>query len=173
MGFQKKVELTTAIGTPGLEVNPGQAVYTAFNYVSDGTVQAGTFAFAGTVTGNGEKFGVASFKTASGGALLGFVERNLTSALTPLEDGSNVYSAGIGLNIAKRGQFYAVASAAATAGQAVLCDPTTGAVTYGTAGATNDTGWTVVLPQGVTTVAKGDLVIYENLGVSVTPAASA
>lgn len=171
MGFQKTVELQTAIGTPGLEVNPGQAVYTAFNYVSDGTVQAGTFAFAGTAaSGTGEAFGIASIKTASSGALLGFVERNLVSALMPDDEGNNVYTAGVGLSIAKRGQYYAIATGSATAGQAVLCDPTTGNVTYGTAGTTNDTGWRVVLPQGITTVSEGDIVIYENLGVDVPSA---
>ena len=167
MGFQKKVGLQTAIGTPGLEVAPGQAVYTAFNYVSDGTVQAGTFAFEGDAAqGTGEAFGIATY-TKSSGRLLGFVERNLVGTLTQLEDGSEVYPVGTGLAIAKRGQYYAIASGSASAGQSVLCDPATGKVTYGEAGTTNDTGWTVVLPQGVTTVGEGDLVIYENLGLAV------
>ena len=30
MGFQKTINLDPAIGMPGAEVNPGQAVYTAF-----------------------------------------------------------------------------------------------------------------------------------------------
>ena len=38
MGFQKSVASMPAIGLPGTEVNPGQATYTAFNYLSDGTV---------------------------------------------------------------------------------------------------------------------------------------
>ena len=46
MGFQKVVNTDPAIATPGLEVNPGQAVYTAFNYISDGTVESGGFPFA-------------------------------------------------------------------------------------------------------------------------------
>ncbi len=46
MGFQAAVKTDPAIGIPGQEVNPRQAVYTAFNYVSDGTVPAGGFAFA-------------------------------------------------------------------------------------------------------------------------------
>lgn len=170
MGFQKKVGLQNAIGTPGLEVVPGQAVYTAFNYISDGTVQAGTFAFEGEpAKGTGEAFGIATFKKSSG-KLLGFVERNLTGVLALNEEGSEIYPEGIGLTIAKRGQFYALATGSATAGQSVLCDPATGAVTYGAAGAANDTGFIVVLPQGVKTVAKDDIVIYENLGLGVKTA---
>ena len=164
MGFQKIVNLQTAVGVPGLEVNPDQAIYTAYNYVSDGTVAAGGFAFEGSLTGDGEGFGVATAGGSGVTKLLGFVERNLIGALSATDEGTNVYAKGEGLSIAKRGQYYAEATGAATAGQAVLCDPATGAVTYGTAGADNDTGWRVVLPQGVTTVASGDLVIYENLG---------
>ena len=40
-GFQKSVKLYPAVGVPGQEVNPGQAIYTAENYISDGTLAAG------------------------------------------------------------------------------------------------------------------------------------
>ena len=39
-GFQKSVKLYPAVGVPGQEVNPGQAIYTAENYISDGTLAA-------------------------------------------------------------------------------------------------------------------------------------
>lgn len=174
MGFQKTINLDPAIGMPGAEVNPGQAVYTAFNFVSDGTVRAGTFAFAKTLDSNGypiTKMNQASATSDSGAKVLGFVERNLIGNLiSPLVEASDVYSAGLGLPIAIRGQFYAIASGAAQAGQSVLCDPATGEVTYGAAGAANDTGWVVRFPRGVSEVAEGDLVIYENFGVSVAAA---
>lgn len=174
MGFQKTINLDPAIGMPGAEVNPGQAVYTAFNFVSDGTVRAGTFAFAKTLDSNGDpitKMNQASATSDSGAKVLGFVERNLIGNLiSPLVEASDVYSAGLGLPIAIRGQFYAIASGAAQAGQSVLCDPATGNVTYGAAGAANDTGWVVKFPRGVSEVAEGDLVIYENFGVSVAAA---
>lgn len=174
MGFQKTINLDPAIGMPGAEVNPGQAVYTAFNFVSDGTVRAGTFAFAKTLDSNGypiTKMNQASATSNSGAKVLGFVERNLIGNLiSPLVEASDVYSAGLGLPIAIRGQFYANASGAAQAGQSVLCDPATGNVTYGAAGAANDTGWVVKFPRGVSEVAEGDLVIYENFGVSVAAA---
>ena len=174
MGFQKTINLDPAIGMPGAEVNPGQAVYTAFNFVSDGTVRAGTFAFAKTLDSNGDpitKMNQASATSETGAKVLGFVERNLIGNLiSPLVEASDVYSAGLGLPIAIRGQFYAIASGAAQAGQSVLCDPATGEVTYGAAGAANDTGWVVKFPRGVSEVAEGDLVIYENFGVSVAAA---
>lgn len=174
MGFQKTINLDPAIGMPGAEVNPGQAVYTAFNFVSDGTVRAGTFAFAKTLDSNGypiTKMNQASATSNSGAKVLGFVERNLIGNLiSPLVEASDVYSAGLGLPIAIRGQFYANASGTAQAGQSVLCDPATGNVTYGAAGAANDTGWVVRFPRGVSEVAEGDLVIYENFGVSVAAA---
>ena len=173
MAFQKVVNVDPAIATPGLEVNPGQAVYTAFNYVSDGTVEAGGFAFAVELDeGGANAMNAASKKGSAGDKVLGFVERNLIGALNPLVEATNIYPLGQGLPIAIRGQFYAIATGAATEGQSVLCDPTTGAVTYGTAGATNDTGWVVRLPRGVDEVASGDIVIYENFGVSIASAAA-
>lgn len=174
MGFQKSVASMPAIGLPGTEVNPGQATYTAFNYLSDGTVFAGGFAFAKDVEKNGPVgFNAASATGKAGARVLGFVERNLISTLpNPLVEASNTYQAGLGLNIAVRGQFYAVAAGAATEGQAVLCDPATGEVTYGDAGAATDTGWKVRMPQGVIDAVEGDIVIYENFGVSIAASAA-
>lgn len=174
MGFQKSVASMPAIGLPGTEVNPGQATYTAFNYLSDGTVFAGGFAFAKDVEENGPVgFNAASATGKADARVLGFVERNLISTLpNPLVEASNTYQAGLGLNIAVRGQFYAVAAGAATEGQSVLCDPATGEVTYGDAGAATDTGWKVRMPQGVIDAVEGDIVIYENFGVSIAASAA-
>jgi hypothetical protein len=44
--LQKSVGLYPAIGIPGQQVAFNQAVYTPQNYLSDGTVQCGGFAFA-------------------------------------------------------------------------------------------------------------------------------
>lgn len=175
MGFQAVVSTDPAIGIAGQEVNPGQAVYTAFNYVSDGTVQAGTFAYAVAVTGTTPtEQNTISLKGSAGAIPVGFVERDVIATIPSLTaDSTQIYPLGSTPPVAIRGQFYATATAAATEGQSVLCDPTTGAITYGDAGSTNDTGWTVVLPRGVKTVAKGDLVIYQNFGVNVTPAGEA
>ena len=74
------------------------------------------------------------------------------------------YAQGTGASIALRGQFYASASGAVTEGQSVLVNPATGAVTYGNAGADNDTGWIVILPAGLASAAEGDVVIYQRIG---------
>ena len=176
MGFQKVVNVDPAIATPGLEVNPGQAVYTAFNFVSDGTVEAGGFAFSVALEedeAGATAMNAASKKGSAGAKVLGFVERNMSGTiLNALGTATNVYPVGAGVPIAIRGQFYAFAAAAATDGQSVLCDPTTGAITYGQAGAANGTGWVVRLPRGVYEVAEGDVVIYENFGLTVAAAAA-
>lgn len=175
MGFQAVVNTDPAIGLPGQEVNPRQAVYTAFNYVSDGTVQAGAFAYAVALKGDTPtEQNVISAKGAAGAKPLGFVERDVIGTIPSLlAEATQVYPAGVCPPVAVRGQFYAIATGAATAGQSVLCDPETGAITYGTAGAANDTGWIVVLPQGVSSVANGDVVIYQNYGIDVSAAAAA
>ncbi|MDY6322528.1 MAG: hypothetical protein SPL30_06440 [Succinivibrio sp.] len=162
MGFQTSVKTYPAIGAPGQQVVPGQAVYTAENYVSDGTLKAGAFAFEKAVTGTN------AFRTAAAtgtGTPIGFVERNLTASITnPLSEATQVYNSGIGAPIALRGQFYAIATGTATEGQHVLCDPATGAVTYGDTAAANDTGWIVKIPAGAASAAEGDTVIYERIG---------
>lgn len=175
MGFQAVVKTDPAVGIAGQEVNPKQAVYTAFNYVSDGTVQAGTFCFATALKGNvtGET-NVVSLKGTPGAKPVGFVERDVIATIPTLTaDASQVYPQGVCPPIAIRGQFYAVATGTVTEGQSVLCDPVTGAITYGAAGTTNDTGWRVVFPRGVKSVAKDDVVIYQNFGVTVATGAMA
>lgn len=173
MGFQAVVNTDPAIGIPGQEVNPHQAVYTAFNYVSDGTLQAGGFAFAVAITGDTPtEQNVASSKASAGAKVLGFVERDQVVSIPNVADEATaIYPEGTTPPIAIRGQFYAKATGSVTEGQSVLCDPTSGAITYGTAGSTNDTGWIVVFPRGVKTVGNGDLVIYQNFGVSVSATA--
>lgn len=165
MGFQTSVNLMPARGLPGVEVNVGQAIYTAQNYVSDGTAEAGTFAFAPALAAQQDE-GIAVGKAGKTGTrLLGFVERNQSSVFTTVTtEATNVYLEGIGLNIAIRGQFYMNAPANATNGQAVLCDPATGAITFGNVGATNDTGWVVVIPEGMANAVSGDLIIIQNFG---------
>ena len=163
MAMQTKVGLYPVTGFPGQEVNPGSAIYTAENYISDGTLTAGAFAFTSAGTGTGT---AAAFKAAgkTGTALIGFVERTVTGAiLSPLDEAEGAYAQGTGASIALRGQFYASASGAVTEGQSVLVNPATGAVTYGNAGADNDTGWIVHLPNGLATAAEGDIVIYERV----------
>ena len=46
MGLQKTVNNSPAIGLNGQPVVLGQSVYTTMNFMSDGNVKAGAFAFA-------------------------------------------------------------------------------------------------------------------------------
>lgn len=167
--LQKSVGLYPAIGIPGQQVAFNQAVYTPQNYLSDGTVQCGSFAFAvaASTTGTAVKFPIASLKGSAGAKPIGFVERTFTASIELGTDTPDIYPKGAELTIAVRGDYYIVAPAAATIGQAVLCDPTTGAITFGAAGAANDTGWTVQ-----TAGAKGDTIIISNHGLGYQPAAS-
>ena len=167
--LQKSVGLYPAIGIPGQQVAFNQAVYTPQNYLSDGTVQCGGFAFAvaASTTGTAVKFPIASLKGSAGAKPIGFVERTFTASIELGTDTPDIYPKGAELTIAVRGDYYIVAPAAATIGQAVLCDPTTGAITFGAAGAANDTGWTVQ-----TVGAKGDTIIISNHGLGYQPAAS-
>ena len=66
--LQKSVGLYPAIGIPGQQVAFNQAVYTPQNYLSDGTVQCGGFAFAvaASTTGTAVKFPIASLTGSAG-----------------------------------------------------------------------------------------------------------
>lgn len=146
--MQKTVNLYPSVGLPGQEVAAHTAVYTPLNYLSDGTAAAGKFVFEGT----SDTFPVASAK---GTTLVGLVERTFTAAVPCGVDGSEAYPNGAELTIAVRGDFYVEAAGEATVGQAVLCNPADGVVSYGTVGSENDTGWVVVTAAK----AQGDIII--------------
>lgn len=146
--MQKTVNLYPSVGLPGQEVAAHTAVYTPLNYLSDGTAAAGKFVFEGT----SDKKGVAFAK---GTTLVGLVERTFTAAVPCGVDGSEAYPNGAELTIAVRGDFYVEAAGEATVGQAVLCNPADGVVSYGTVGSENDTGWVVVTAAK----AQGDIII--------------
>lgn len=163
--MQKTVNLYPAVGVPGQEVAAYTAVYTPQNYVSDGTAAAGSFVFVKT---NSDEGGGVVYPLASAtgtGTVLGLVERTFTGALSYDETGTLVYPQGANLTIAIRGDYYVAASGAATVGQAVLCNPSDGTITYGTPGTTNDTGWVVVTPASD----AGDIIIISNRGIGITP----
>lgn len=164
MALQKSVGLVQALGIAGQEVTVNQAVYLAYNPLSDGTVKAGAFAFKGTASGNGEVFGNASL---TGTELLGFVERVVDASIpNVLDPVTQVYPAGAEVTVAIRGQFYAVApSAIASDGLKVFVDGTTGAITVASqpesGSSAIDTGWVCRIPNGGTSASSGDTVIFE------------
>lgn len=162
--FQRRVG-APARGLPGMNVNPSALVTTAFNYLSDGNLEPGGFAFEAAPTGQDVCF---AYKAKEGGYLLGMVVRSNTGQFNlPEVSSSGTYHMGASVTIAVRGQIEAVVPAGQTPTfkQAVLCDPATGAVTYGKAGDPNDTGWDVRFFPGQSSAQAGDLVIYENWGL--------
>ena len=70
------------------------------------------------------------------------------------------YTEGATIDILVSGAIYAVVPEGQTpsSGQAVLCDPDTGEVTYGKTGDPNDTGWKVLSCDP-----GNGLVVYEKL----------
>lgn len=165
--FQTVVNVMPAVGMPGQQISTDGA-FTPFNYLSDGTVTAGAFAFADPAEAADGMAQLAHATVAANGRLLGFVARVHSGVMeVPFVSSSNVYAEGQSITIAIRGQFYMSVpeDSSATEGQSVLCDPKTGKVTFGKAGDANDTGWIVHLLPGTSAAAEGDLVIIEHFGV--------
>lgn len=162
--FQTKVS-APARGAPGQLINPDSLVTTALNYISDGSLEPGGFAFAEAPVADRDMS--YAYKSKSGGQLLGIVVRTDTGAFDlPTYSAAKAYHKGASVTIAARGQIEAKVPSGQTPtqGQAVLCDPATGAVTYGNKGDPNDTGWRVIFFHGQASANEDDLVIYENLG---------
>ena len=102
MGLQKTVNNSPAIGLSGQPVVLGQSVYTTMNFMSDGTVKAGTFAFVpGTATTFPDNIKT-EYVTDKGSNVVGFVERNFVGTGAS----SEVYAKGVVLNIAIRGDYF-------------------------------------------------------------------
>lgn len=167
MSLQKTVNITPAFGAPGQEVSVGTAIYTPINYVSNGSLSAGGFAFdiSDVVTGSGSPcvlMGKASARGA-GKRLLGLVAKNMTGNFNVAsEGGENLYPNGCAVAIARQGDFYHLSTASAKVGDSVECDPTTGEVTYSASATEKATGWIVQTPAS----AKDEIIIISNRGAS-------
>ena len=158
--MQKNVGLVVKKGFNGQRVTTDQNIYTCENYLSDGTVKAGTFAFKGSATGNGEQFGVVS---ATGTALVGFVERVVDASIAPTVEATDVYPSGFPVLVALKGQFYVTANGTVSAGMSVFVKGDTGAITFASQNSDSliDTGFKVVLPDGKTSANNGDVIVIE------------
>ena len=159
MGLQKSVGLSPAIGVSGQKTVLGQSVYTTKNFMSDGNVTAGAFAFAPAAATTFPDNVKTEYATNKGTVVLGFVERTLTGAGAS----SAVYAKGEGLTIAIRGDYYLVAPAGTTptAGYKVITTDATGAISFAASASTGetDTGWTVT--EGGS---AGDVIVISNHG---------
>lgn len=158
--MQKSVDLVVKKGFDGQRVTTDQNIYTCENYLSDGTVKAGAFAFKGSATGNGEQFGVVS---ATGTALVGFVERVVDASIAPTVEATDVYPSGFPVAVALKGQFYVTANTTVSAGMSVFVKGDTGAISFAsqTSDGLIDTGFKVVLPDGKTSAKNGDVIVIE------------
>lgn len=158
--MQKSVDLVVKKGFDGQRVTTDQNIYTCENYLSDGTVKAGAFAFKGSATGNGEQFGVVS---ATGTVLVGFVERVVDASIAPTVEATDVYPSGFPVAVALKGQFYVTANTTVSAGMSVFVKGDTGAITFAsqTSDGLIDTGFKVVLPDGKTSANNGDVIVIE------------
>ena len=76
MGLQKTVNNSPAIGLGGQPVVLGQSVYTTMNFMSDGNVKAGAFAFAPSAATTFPDNIKTEYVTDKGSNVVGFVERN-------------------------------------------------------------------------------------------------
>lgn len=158
--MQKSVNLVVKKGFDGQRVTTDQNIYTCENYLSDGTVKAGAFAFKGSASGNGEQFGVVS---ATGTVLVGFVERVVDASIAPTVEATDVYPVGFPVAVALKGQFYVTANGTVSAGMSVFVKGDTGAISFAsqTSDSLIDTGFKVVLPDGKTSAGNGDVIVIE------------
>lgn len=141
MAFQTTVNIQQALGKPGTfsRANP----ITKIPMIAEGdAVFAGGFCFAGT---NPELQVVgASASTSAETAVEGLVVFERYQA--PLSGGDTLkVNEGEEVAVVKKGYCYVISTTAATKGQSVLVNTTTGEITTGTASSGNiDTGWVVV-----------------------------
>lgn len=140
MSFQKQVYIEQALGQPGTisRDNP----VTKLPMIAEGAnVVAGGFAFAGT---NAELqiVGVDADATAVEGFV---VMERYQAPFTGIGNNLKV-NEGEEVAVVKKGYCYAISTTAATKGQKVLVNPSTGAISTGSAAGedTIDTGWVVV-----------------------------
>ena len=164
MGFQKKVNIFPDKGVSGTLWREEGFIETPLRYVSDGTVEAGRFAFLK------EAGKQVACKAKASAKLLGLVIYTKDAWLNvPLQTSSVAYPVNNILTIAQRGSvLFKIPEDGGTAtdGQSVLCDPTNGKVTFDAAGTANDTGWVVHLLDGATTAKAGDWIVVQNIGLN-------
>lgn len=129
MPFQKQVNLYNAAGTPGDAATENPVVYTTYTPFADGDVSVARFVWA-----SGDKGGA---KNTGSGKPLGFLRRVLAYPNYKVSDvGTLVVPEGSPLTVAKKGDFFAVATTAATVGQKVFAVLADGTVKTDAAGAT-------------------------------------
>lgn len=139
MAFQTQINERPARGIQGDKATLNPCVYTAGNPLAKGAVKVGSFVWA---SGDG-------YASNSGAGMpLGFVERNLAFYSDAASGSALHLKDGSALTVARKGDFYAVASTAASAGQKVFATLADGSLQTKAAGASVsdavETAWTVI-----------------------------
>lgn len=128
--FQKSVNLYNARGVPGAFASINPVVSTPLGYIAgEGGVTIGVFCWE-----DPENDGVVL--STGTGKPLGFVVRDIIYPIYDLGGAQNIAPEGFNVNVHVSGDFYVQVPAAVTKGQKVFVNPTTGALSGGTAGGT-------------------------------------
>lgn len=137
MALQKRVKLDIAYAVQGDRASMNDINYTVVNPIAGAPITIGTFVWAKSADSND----VAAYGAA--GALLGFVERWLAFPTNEViwrrddaNTGSMVVPEGFALQVARRGDFWAVSSTAATIGQKVFANIADGTIQTADSGQT-------------------------------------
>ena len=157
MAFQSQVFTSVAEGVAGDLATPDQAISTPQNFIAgSGGAEVGKFVFAGTTdpahiavkSGSGQPLGIVQ-------RVINYVDSTLTEA------GTMLLPQGAALTVIVKGDVWLTAPSAATVGQKVFVNNTTGAISLGNAGASvsgaTETSWTVKTPA-----ASGGMMIVSN-----------
>lgn len=145
--FQKSIALTNPAAIPGDRANQQPTIYAPINFIAGAGVKVGGFVWrdaadAGKVVAAGE------------GEPLGFMERVQNFLMYDLSKGGTLdIPENSEVNVAIRGDFFALADETVAIGATVYANTTTGAVTFNSSGAV-DTGW-----KAFTAGEEGDVVI--------------
>lgn len=160
MSFQKTVNINPPIGIPGSFASTAvdhSVIAGALQFVSSavGTIIS-RFAWADTINGTTQNAKPADTTN----WVNGFVGRDSNIAVITMwqDASSNVVPAGMEVTLYDRGDFFAVATTAATVGQKVFSSNINGALATGAAGATitdhTETNFTVAKAGAAGTVIK-------------------
>jgi hypothetical protein len=159
MDFQNTVNLYNAAGIPGAHASANPIVSTPKGYIAGADLPIGGFAWE---DGNGSAVPTGT------GSPIGFVVRDIACTIMNIADSTQEFvPAGENVNVAARGDFWAVSSTAATVGQHVFAKLADGSLSTAAPGAavagSVETGY-VVAEGG----AAGDVIIISNWGAGVT-----
>jgi hypothetical protein len=155
--FQTNVNTYNALGVPGARASANPIISTAKGYIAAADVPIGGFAFENSA-------GLATNAGTGLGNPVGFVAREQNYYIYgALSEAVNFVPEGQNISIAVRGDFYAVSSTAAAAGQKVFAKTLDGSIATGAAGAAVDghveTDYEVVIGG-----AAGAVIVISNHG---------